>query len=227
MLPTSLLTASSNHYSKTQSQSAEAYRRIKEMIIMLELEPAAPIDESRLSEDLGIGRTPVREALLRLQQEHLLIILPRRGTIVADLNARDLQKFFEIRLQLEPYSIRLAAQRATRADIARMEEWSERAAEIIHTGDAHELLTIDHQGHTLFGEATHNEFLAEMLDRVRFPILRLSYWIASQHRLDRLPEKIEQLRQIVIAIKQRDADCAEQLIYEHIAIFEDELLAIL
>jgi DNA-binding GntR family transcriptional regulator len=222
-----MLTASSNHYSKAQSQSAEAYRRIKEMIITLELEPAAPVDESHLSEELGIGRTPIREALLRLQQEHLLIILPRRGTIVADLNARDLQKFFEIRLQLEPFSICLATQRATRADIARMEAWSERAAEVIRTGDAHALLTIDHEGHTLFAEATHNEFLVEMLDRVRFPILRLSYWIAAHQHLDRLPEKVEQMRQIVIAIKQRDADCAERLIYQHIATFEDELLAIL
>ena len=227
MLPTSMLTAASNHYSKTQSQSAEAYRRIKEMIITLALEPAAPIDEARLSAELGIGRTPIREALLRLQQEHLLIILPRRGTIVADLNARDLQKFFEIRLKLEPYAIRLAVQRATRADIARMEEWSRRAAEVIRTDDSHQLLSIDDEGHTLLAEAAHNEFLAEMLDRVRFPILRLSYWIASQHQLELLPEKVEQLRQIVIAIKQRDADCAEQLIFEHIATFEEELLAIL
>ena len=227
MLPTSMLTASANRHAKTQSQSAEAYRRIKEMIIMLELEPAAPIDELRLSSELGIGRTPIREALLRLQQEHLLIILPRRGTIVADLNARDLQKFFEICLKLEPYGIRLAAQRATRADIAAMEEWSQRAAEVICQGDCHALLTIDHEGHTIFAEATHNEFLVEMLDRARFPILRLSYWIATQHRLDALPEKIEQLRQIVIAIKQHDADCAEQLIYQHIARFEEELREIL
>jgi DNA-binding GntR family transcriptional regulator len=227
MLPTSMLTASSNHYSKTQLQSAEAYRRIKEMIIMLDLEPASLIDESRLSEELGLGRTPIREALLRLQQEHLLIILPRRGTIVADLNARDLQKFFEIRLKLEPFGMRLAAQRATRADIAGMQAWSKRAAEIIRAGSCHELLTVDHQGHTLFAEATHNEFLIEMLDRVRFPILRLSYWIASQHRLESLPEKIEQLRQIVIAIEQCDADQAEQLMYDHIAMFEEELLAIL
>ena len=227
MPPTSLLTAAHTRYSSVPSQSAEAYRRIKEKIITLEIEPAALIDESRLSKELGIGRTPIREALLRLRQENLIIILPRRGTIVADLNSRDLRKFFEIRLQLEPYGICLAAERASSADIAKMEEWRERAATAIVAGDPHDLLMTDHAGHTLFGAATHNEFLHEMLDRVRFPILRLSFWLAAQDRLDMLPEKVEQLREIVMCIKARDADRAQQLMHQHIATFEDELLAIL
>jgi DNA-binding GntR family transcriptional regulator len=227
MLPTSLLTASRSHNAAAPSQSAEAYRRIKEKIITLELPPASLIDETRLSEALSIGRTPIREALLRLQQENLIIILPRRGTIVADLNARDLQKFFEIRLKLEPYGVRLAAERAKAADIARMEEWSARAAAIIRTGDQHTLLTIDHEGHKIFAEASHNEFLESMIERVLTPIRRLSYWFASQQLLENLPEKVDQLRQIVVAIKARDAERAEDLIYEHIATYEEELLAIL
>jgi DNA-binding GntR family transcriptional regulator len=227
MLPTSLLTASHNRHATAPSQSAEAYRRIKELIITLELPPASLIDESRLSEVLGIGRTPIREALLRLQLENLIVILPRRGTIVADLNARDLQKFFEIRLELEPYGIRLAVQRATAADIVRMEEWSQRADAIIRAGDQHELLTFDHEGHMIFVAASHNEFLEGMLERLLTPIRRLSYWLAAQDRLDNLPEKIEQLCQIVVAIKERDADRAEALIYKHISTYEEELLAIL
>jgi DNA-binding GntR family transcriptional regulator len=227
MLPTSLLTASHTHNATAPSQSAEAYRRIKEKIITLELAPASLLDETGLSEALGIGRTPIREALLRLQQDNLIIILPRRGTIVADLNSRDLQKFFEIRLKLEPFGVRLAAERAKAADIARLEEWSERAAALIRTGDQHALLTIDHEGHKTLAEASHNEFLESMIERVLTPIRRLSYWFAAQQRLENLPEKVDQLRQIVVAIKARDADRAEQLIYDHIATYEEELLAIL
>jgi GntR family transcriptional regulator, rspAB operon transcriptional repressor len=227
MLPTSLLTAAYNRQITAPSQSAEAYRRIKEKIITLELQPAGLIDEGRLCEELGIGRTPIREALLRLQQENLIIILPRRGTIIADLNSRDLQKFFEIRLQLEPYGIKLAVQRATQSDIAKMDDWSARAAVVMAGGNQHDLLTIDHEGHMLFAAATHNEFLEEMLERLLVPIRRLSYWFAAHYQLEPLPEKVEQLREIITCIKQRDSEGAESLIYDHISTYERELLAIL
>ena len=92
MVPTILTVARSQ-----VSQSSEAYRMIKEQIITLALSPGSLLDEAQLSEQLGIGRTPIREALIRLSLENLIIILPRRGTIVADLNASDLHKLYEIR----------------------------------------------------------------------------------------------------------------------------------
>lgn len=225
MLLTSMVTALRSRQTDATSLSAEAYRLIREKIITLELAPASLVDESRLSEELGIGRTPIREALLRLQQENLIIILPRRGTLVTDIDARDLQKIYEIRMELEPYAVGLAAERATEAEITDMHAWAEEAAKTIRTGDSRALLTVDHQAHKLFASATHNEFLAEALDRLFGPMLRVSYWYATKRPLESLPAEVEEMRQIVLAIDARDGERARRLMRDHVAVFQQELLS--
>src|SRR5437870_13123370 len=86
------------------------------MIVSLELRPGAVIDERRLMERLGIGRTPVREALRRLAQERLVEVYPRRGMFVTGVDVRELARLSEVRAVLEPEAARLAAERATEAD---------------------------------------------------------------------------------------------------------------
>jgi DNA-binding GntR family transcriptional regulator len=207
------------------SQSVDAYRLIKEQIITLKLPPASFIDDARLSEELGIGRTPIREALIRLALEHLIIILPRRGTIVADLNISDLHKLFEIRLSLEPTAVRLAAERATPEEIAQMEAWSARAVETIRAGNIYDLLKVDIEAHRLFLQATHNEFLADAVERLFGPSLRLSHWFAARQKLTTLPAAVEEQRATVEAIKAGDGERAAALIYHHISDYQMALLS--
>jgi DNA-binding GntR family transcriptional regulator len=221
MVPT-ILTATRSQV----SQSVEAYRRIKERIITLKLPPASFIDETQLSEELGIGRTPIREALIRLSLENLIIILPRRGTIVADLNASDMHKLYEIRLALETTAVRLAAERATADEIAALEAWSAQAAEAIKVGDVLTLLEIDIEGHRLFVQATHNEFLADAIERLLGPSLRLCYWFAARQKLHALAPAIAEQRQIVEAIKAGDGEGAAELMRRHITDFQAALLTI-
>src|SRR4051812_44007774 len=121
MLPTSMLAVSSRRRVEADSLNGIAYQAIKEKIIALELPPAALVDEAQLAAELGIGLTPVRQALRRLALENLVVILPRRGTLVADLNFSDLQKIFEIRSELEALAADLAAQRASRDQLIEME----------------------------------------------------------------------------------------------------------
>ena len=92
MLPATLLTASRQHRHQTDSRSEAAYRILKEKIVTLDFPPAAVLNEAQLMAELNLGRTPIREALQRLAFDNLVIILPRRGTIVADLNMSDIQK---------------------------------------------------------------------------------------------------------------------------------------
>src|SRR6266496_4014258 len=174
MIRTSMLTTLHRRV-KTTSQSSDAYHLIKEKIITLELPPASVIDEARLIAELGLGRTPIREALQRLALDNLVVILPRRGTIVADLNMSDLQKIFEIRIELEVYGVRLAAQRATVAQIAAMEALFEDADTLLRDGDNYQLIRLDHQAHRLLAQAAHNEFLEETLERLYNHVLRLWY----------------------------------------------------
>ena len=88
MITTTMLASSHSRRASATSQSGEAYRLIKERIITLELPPAAVVDEARLMADLGLGRTPIREALQRLALENLVVILPRRGTPTRELFER-------------------------------------------------------------------------------------------------------------------------------------------
>jgi DNA-binding GntR family transcriptional regulator len=86
-----------------------AYLAIRGLIVSLALPPAAVIDERELMQRLGLGRTPVREALRRLAQEQLVEVFPRRGMFVTNVDVRDLARISEVRLALEPEAARLAA----------------------------------------------------------------------------------------------------------------------
>ena len=225
MLPATLLTASRQRRVNDDSRSEAAYRILKEKIVTLELPPASLLNEAELMAELGLGRTPIREALQRLALENLVVILPRRGTIVADLNMSDLQKIFEIRLELEVYTVQLAAERATPAHIAEMEALFAQADEIIHSGDYHQLIHLDHQAHRMLAQAAQNEFLEETLERLYTHVLRL--WYVSLHKVSRLPEAIAEHRDIIAAVKVGDGQRAAQIMRAHITGFQTQFTAVL
>ena len=225
MLSATLLTASRQHRVNHDSRSEAAYRILKEKIVSLELPPASLLNEADLMAELDLGRTPIREALQRLALENLVVILPRRGTIVADLNMSDLQKIFEIRLELEAYAVRLAAERATPAQIVEMETLFANCDEIIHRGDYDQLIRLDHQAHVLLAQAAHNEFLEETLERLYTHVLRL--WYVSLHKVSRLTEAIEEHREIIAAIKARDGQRAAEIMRAHITGFQAQFSAVL
>jgi DNA-binding GntR family transcriptional regulator len=200
--------------------SEKAYHLIKEKIITLDLAPLSVIDEQAPREDLELGRTPIREALHRLSAEGLVLIAPRRGMFVADISITDLAKIFEVRMAMEAYCARLAAQRVTPAQIAKMEE-TVRALEEVSRDDWRALMEIDERFHNLLYRAAANEFLADSLDRLHALSLRL--WFLVVDRLGDVWSAIEQHRAIVEAFKDRDADRAALLIRQHIADFQNEI----
>lgn len=226
MVPATLLTAarqrrrSASHHSLSET----AYSRLKEKIVTLELSPASLVSEAELMRELGVGRTPIREAFQRLATENLVIILPRRGILVADLNLADLQKIFEVRIELEAYAARLAAQRASPGEIAEMEALLENGDAIIQHGDHRQLIQLDHAAHRLIVHAAHNEFLEENLERLYNHVLRL--WYVSLHKVSRLPEAIAEHRGLVAAIKAGEAGRAAELMRAHILGFQTEFLAV-
>lgn len=225
MLPATLLTAARQRRVDHDSRSEAAYRILKEKIVTLELPPASLLNESDLMSELRLGRTPIREALQRLALENLVVILPRRGTIVADLNMSDLQKIFEMRLELEIYAVRLAAERAAPAEVAEMEALLAKSDEIIQRGDYHQLMQLDHQVHQLLARAAHNEFLEETLERLYTHGLRL--WYISLHKVSRLQEAIAEHREIIAAIKRGDSARAAEIMRTHITDFQTQLSAAL
>jgi DNA-binding GntR family transcriptional regulator len=193
-----------------------AYERIRERITTLELPPGSPINEQQLADDLDMGLVPVREALKLLAHENLVVITPRHGLYVADVNAPDLEQLSELRLTLEGLSARLAAQRATDDDIVvlqalRLEQASTPAE------DSLRLFDLDHKFHQAIAQAAHNKYLADSLERLFGLSQRL--WYLALPDLGFLPSSVEIHLQLVEAIERQDADRAEQIMRKHVAEF--------
>lgn len=227
-LPTSILAAYGHQRGSGDSLGALAYQRIREKIVRLDLPPAGVVDEGLLADELGIGLTPIRQALRRLALENLVVILPRRGTLVADLNPSDLYKLFEMRLEMEALAVRLASQRATPKQIAGMEALlspaavAQAKAEQPDTSAQEVLLNIDRASHLQLAEAARNEFLAATLDWLYCHVQRL--WYVYLHRLPSLEGAIEEHRQIVAAVKAGDAHLAESTMRRHVSGFQSDIV---
>src|SRR5215467_1751912 len=99
------------------SLADKAYVAIRDRLIMLDIRPGEPIDDSELARELGVGRTPVREALKRLEGDRLVVSFSRRGTFATGTDIADLAHISDIRAQLEPLAARRAAERARRAEL--------------------------------------------------------------------------------------------------------------
>src|SRR5437763_7498720 len=129
-----------------RSQSEDAYFKIRDRILCLDLAPGSVVNETRLREELAIGRTPIREALQRLARENLVRSIPHRGTFVTDVNITDLARITEVRVVLEAHAARLAAEKLTTAD----REAIEGLLELLrpgHAPDQRDLMHLDQQIH--------------------------------------------------------------------------------
>ncbi len=207
------------------SLSDKAYRLLREKIVTLELPPSSTIDEMALIEELGIGRTPIREALRRLALENLVVIRPRRGMFVADISVTDLQKIFEVRAVLESYCARLAAERASAEQLARLETLFQEGREMLDGGDNRALIAFDQRFHEMLYQAAGNEFLAATLERLYWLSLRL--WYLCLNHTGRVREAVEEHGYLIEALKNRDADRAEAIMRQHITDFQATIKAAL
>jgi len=207
-----------------RSQGERAYLLIRDQIVTLRLAPGSVIEEARLRQELGLGRTPIREALQRLAHENLVSFVPHRGTFVSDINLTDLHRLTEIRTEMEGYAARLAAERATAADRAQMETLMGELT-TIDEADVHNLMRLDQRIHRLVYQATRNPFLQAMLEESFNLSLRI--WFLGLDRGVRLKEAVEEHRQLLDAIVSRDAEKAESIMRQHVAGFEHAIRKVL
>ena len=198
------------------SLSEQAYQRIKKKIVSLELPPGSVLDEAELREELELGRTPIREALIRLSQEQLVTIVPRRGTFVTNIGLSDLQQLSEVRLQLEALAARLAARRG---DTGHWEKMTAALASLPAATNNEALIAIDEACHEIIYDATGNRFLRETLTTLYALSLRL--WYFSLAQMGDVPTAIRDHRAILKALRDRDGERAEQLMEAHVRHFHE------
>jgi DNA-binding GntR family transcriptional regulator len=208
-----------------QSLADKAYHAIRGLIVSLELAPGALIDERELIERLGIGRTPVREALRRLAQEQLVEVYPRRGMFVTPVDARALARLSEVRAVLEPEAARLAAERATDAD---REELALLLSELDSVGDdggGSELIDLDERIHRAVYRAAHNDLLEATLEQ--YYMLALRIWSIGLDRAHELEEAVGAHRALLEAIHECDGDRAAATMRAHVENFEQAMHRVL
>jgi DNA-binding GntR family transcriptional regulator len=205
------------------SLSRQAYQKIRRKIISLELPPGSIIDENQLQQELELGRTPIREALQRLSLEKLVTIVPRRGIFVTDIGITDLQRLFEVRIELEGLAARLAAQRGTAEHWQRMEAALSSLSLENERLDNQALITVDEYCHRIIYEATDNKFLKDTATTLYALSLRLWYYFLA--KIGDMRSAILEHKVILDALKAKDPERAGELLRGHIRTFQEEIQA--
>lgn len=203
-----------------------AYERIKDQLIMLDIRPGEPINDGKLAAELGVGRTPVREALKRLESDHLVQSFSRRGTFATTIDVTELGAISDIREQLEPFAARRAALTATpRIRQSLREKVLEVRALADHDGDPNDLMRLDISVHRLVYEAAGNSHLEDVL--IRYTNLSTRIWCLAIDRLPELDHHVRQQAELLEAVADGDADAAEALTREHLEEFKREVRKVL
>jgi len=208
------MAAMANNNSSSRPTDAElAYDFIKGKIITLELPPGSAINQQELTEELQVSRTPVREALKRLESESLVIAVHRRGMSVAEISLTDLRDVYEIRVELEAASARLTAERASEAQVLGIEDVLK---SLLDTNLAERRLVAERERrlHFAIADCCQSRYLAKEVRHYYSLALRIWYLL-----IDRLPSGSEDIPghvEVVDAIKRRDSNLAEMLMRAHV-----------
>lgn len=199
---------------------------IRDRLIMLDIRPGEPIDDDELAKSLGAGRTPIREALKRLEGDRLVVSFPRRGTFAAGMDVNDLEHISEIRAQLEPLAARRAAERAS--DAART-ELSELASQIegldVAVTSRTELMQWDLTVHRSIYQAAGNPLLEDALTRYHNLATRVCCMFLD--RLSTVDRHVAEHVELLRTIAAGDPARAEDLARQHVIGFERAVRAVI
>ena len=207
------------------SLSDQATFRIRELIVTLELAPGSVVSERELMQRLGLGRTPVREALRTLAAEKLVDVYPRRGMFVSRVDAGDLASLAEVRVGLESIAARLAAERATQGDRDAAAELLDALGSVAEVHDERALIGLDQRIHRHVYACAHNPFLEATLSE--YYVLTLRIWFLALERVGRLEHAVQEHRDLLHAIVAGDAQRAESVMRRHVLGFETAIRAVL
>lgn len=189
-------------FAKPRTLTDEAYERLEEMIVTLQLPPGTAISEAALSDRLGIGRTPIREALQRLAREHLILILPQRGNLVSQIDIKSQLRLLETRREVERLIARCAARRGSAAEIQRFAEIAEGFDRAAAENDETSFVRLDKEFNDLCLKAARNEFASGAMSLMHG--LSRRFWYLHYRQAADLPVTARLHAGVAHAIARRD-----------------------
>ncbi len=191
-----------------------AFQKLRQAILRGELLPGQRLMEIQLAEQLGVSRTPVREAIRMLEQDGLAVMIPRRGAIVSRISGKNLRDVLEVRRALEELAVVLSCARMTEENYREMKEANQRFAALLDSDDVTAMAEADEAFHDMIYQASDNTRLLQLELQMREQMYRF--------RVEHLKEKtkrehlVEDHNRIIKALEERDVDKAREAIREHI-----------
>lgn len=200
-----------------QSSGQKVYMVLRERILSLQLPPSAELDEVNISRDFGFSRTPVREALIRLAGDGLVVLAPNRGARVAPIDIDQVPQTLEALELFQRITTRWAAQRRQPQHLAHLERCNQEFAEACAKGDPRAIVEANWKFHDAINQACGNRYFAADCSKMLRGVMRLSLLAFLQENagLASYDELAGQHDDMIAAIRAGDADLAEKLIYQH------------
>ena len=196
----------------------EIYSELKKRIVYLDYKPKQLLKIKELAKKFGVSPMPIREALILLETEKLVHIIPNNGIYVTDVSFQELKDVFEIRLFLIGLAGRLAAQRATAEELNKMKELLKKLKQ---EKDRKRLIQLDAEFHDLVNYSTKNQTLAETLKRLRNQIARLWFFAKENDTYTlQIPKDFDEL---IKTLENKDQNKSEEILKNHAIHFIEQV----
>lgn len=195
---------------------------IRQAIIDGTFSPGERLMEIQLADEMGVSRTPVREAIRKLELEGFVVMIPRRGTYVADISIKDITEIYEIRISLDILAAGLAAERITDEELEKLNSYLVEIGRYVPAMDMDKIVELDTAFHDILYKATRNERLVSVIGNLREQLTGIRG--RSMSYPGRLVETMDEHRALVDSIASRDVERAQRDARVHIENAEQTLL---
>ncbi len=199
--------------------STKVFRTIRDKIIFMEYPPGMNLSEKDLSKTFKVSRTPLREAIKRLESMNLVTVIPRYGTYVSSIDIDEVRCAFEVKIKLEGLAGELSAKRMSTEQLEELHALIEKSDELLKDEGQRHLIEVDSNFHEVIYRSTHNPILQEMLENIHCRCARL--WNSALSQRVPIPEIMRQLNGIYLSLKDKDCEKAKHLLEDHVRYFID------